>query len=75
MFQIEIPDSEFIGAFSPGETFVATPSAFFIGYLVIAWLMKYVQTKSFIPFVIYRISLGLLILGLPLIGTLIRRKI
>jgi undecaprenyl pyrophosphate phosphatase UppP len=46
IFQIEIPDSEFIGAFSPGETFVATLSAFVIGYLVIAWLMKYVQTKS-----------------------------
>jgi undecaprenyl pyrophosphate phosphatase UppP len=32
--------------------------------------MKYVQTKSFMPFVIYRVSLGLLIIGLLLTGTI-----
>ena len=59
-----------LNAFSPGETFVATITAFVIGYLVISWLMKYVQTKSFMPFVIYRVSLGLLIIGLLLTGTI-----
>ena len=59
-----------LNAFSPGETFVATLTAFVIGYLVISWLMKYVQTKSFMPFVIYRVSLGLLIIGLLLTGTI-----
>ena len=51
-----------LNAFSPGETFVATLTAFVIGYLVISWLMKYVQTKSFMPFVIYRVLLGTLLL-------------
>ena len=51
-----------LNAFSPGETFVATITAFVIGYLVISWLMKYVQTKSFMPFVIYRVLLGTLLL-------------
>ncbi len=51
-----------LNAFSPGETFVATVTAFVIGYLVISWLMKYVQTKSFMPFVIYRVLLGTLLL-------------
>jgi undecaprenyl-diphosphatase len=59
-----------LNSFSLGETFVATLTAFTVGYLVIAWLMKYVQTKSFMPFVIYRISLGLLILGLLLTETI-----
>ena len=59
-----------LNTFSPGETFFATLTAFVIGYLVISWLMKYVQTKSFMPFVIYRISLGLLIIGLLLTGTI-----
>ena len=59
-----------LNAFSPEETFVATLTAFVIGYLVISWLMKYVQTKSFMPFVIYRISLGLLIIGLLLSGNI-----
>jgi undecaprenyl-diphosphatase len=48
MFQIEIPDSGLIGAFSAGETFVATITAFVIGYLLISWLMKFVLTNSFI---------------------------
>lgn len=51
-----------LNAFSPGETFVATITAFVIGYLVISWIMKYVQTKSFMPFVIYRVLLGTLLL-------------
>ncbi len=51
-----------LNAFSHGETFVATLTAFVIGYLVISWLMKYVQTKSFMPFVIYRVLLGTLLL-------------
>jgi undecaprenyl-diphosphatase len=45
-----------------GETLVATITAFVIGYLVISWLMKYVQSKSFMPFVIYRVLLGTLLL-------------
>jgi len=59
-----------LNAFSLGETLAATITAFVIGYLVISWLMKYVQSKSFMPFVIYRISLGLFIIGLLLTGTI-----
>jgi undecaprenyl-diphosphatase len=44
---------------------MATAVAFVIGYAVIAWLLKYVTTKSFAPFIIYRIGLGtLLLIGL-----------
>jgi undecaprenyl-diphosphatase len=45
-------------AFSLSETFVATAIAFVIGYAVIAWLLKFVSTKSFMPFIIYRVLLG-----------------
>ena len=48
--------------FSISETFVATAVAFVIGYIVIAWLLKFVATKSFMPFIIYRVALGSLIL-------------
>jgi len=41
-----------------------------VGYAVIAWLMKFVQTKSFMPFVIYRIALGALLLALLASGTI-----
>jgi undecaprenyl-diphosphatase len=46
------------GPFSLTETFIATACAFAIGWAVIAWLMKYIQTRSFMPFVIYRLALG-----------------
>jgi undecaprenyl-diphosphatase len=42
-----------------GPTILATVIAFGVGYAVIAWLIRYVSTKSYMPFVIYRICLGL----------------
>jgi undecaprenyl-diphosphatase len=51
-------------------TIVATIVAFVVGYFVIASLMKYLQTRTFLPFVIYRISLGTLLLVLLATGVL-----
>jgi len=53
--------------FSIPETFAATAVAFGVGYLVIAWLLKFVSTKSFMPFIIYRVILGTILL--VLLGT------
>lgn len=53
--------------FSLTEIAVATAISFVVGYLVIAWLLKFVSTKSFMPFIVYRIALGTLIL--ILLGT------
>ena len=50
-----------------GPTLLATVVAFGIGYMVIAWLIRYVSHGSFLPFVIYRIGLGSLVL--VLLGT------
>jgi len=52
------------------ETFGATAVAFIVGYAVIAWLMKFIATKSFMPFIIYRICLGTLILILLATGVI-----
>lgn len=41
-----------------GQTIVATLVALVIGYLVIAWLIRWVTTRSYMPFVIYRVVLG-----------------
>jgi len=46
------------------QTFIATAIAFLVGYAVIAWLLKFVSTKSFMPFIIYRIALGTTVLVL-----------
>jgi undecaprenyl-diphosphatase len=50
-----------------GPTILATVIAFVIGYAVIAWLIRYVSTNSYMPFVIYRVSLGTVVL--VLLGT------
>ncbi len=53
-----------------GPTILATVIAFVIGYLVIAWLIKYISANSYMPFVIYRIVLGILVLILCAAGVL-----
>jgi undecaprenyl-diphosphatase len=62
-----LSSSDDANVFSLAETAAATSIAFVVGYLVIAWLLKFVSTKSFMPFIIYRIALGTLIL--ILLGT------
>jgi undecaprenyl-diphosphatase len=62
------PSSEQV--FSLPQTFVATLVAFVIGYAVIAWLLKFVTTKSFAPFILYRIALGSVILTLLATGVI-----
>lgn len=56
--------------FSLGETFIATCIAFVVGYAVIAWLLKFVTTKSFMPFIIYRVVLGSTLLVLLSLGVI-----
>ena len=58
------------GTFTILETLLATGIAFVIGYAVIAWLLKFVSTKSFAPFIIYRIALGSLLLVLLATGVI-----
>lgn len=63
----ELKDTMEGGHVSWGPTIFATIIAFVVGYAVIAWFMKFITTKSFMPFVIYRILLGILLF--ILVGT------
>jgi undecaprenyl-diphosphatase len=56
--------------FTLSQTLAATGIAFVIGYVVIAWLLKYVTTKSFRPFIIYRLVLGSTVLILLAAGVI-----
>ena len=47
---------------------MATVIAFGVGLAVIAWLMRYISTRSFMPFVIYRLGLGSVLLVLLTTG-------
>jgi undecaprenyl-diphosphatase len=64
----EIPGGD--NAYGPLPTLVATVVSFVVGYAAIAWLLRYISTKSFLPFVIYRIALGSLTLILVWQGVL-----
>jgi undecaprenyl-diphosphatase len=65
-----IGDGSETGIFTVPETLLATGIAFVIGYAVIAWLLKFVSTKSFAPFIIYRVALGSLLLILLSTGVI-----
>jgi len=56
--------------FTLGETAVATAVSFGVGLAVIAYLMRYLQRGSFLPFVIYRVVLGLVLFALLGTGVL-----
>ncbi|MDT0203575.1 undecaprenyl-diphosphate phosphatase [Nocardioides sp. AE5] len=64
----EIPHGE--NSLGWGPTITATIVSFVVGYAAIAWLLRYVTTKSYLPFVIYRIGLGALVLGLLSFGVI-----
>ncbi|MFD5328859.1 undecaprenyl-diphosphate phosphatase [Streptomyces sp. NPDC127092] len=66
----ELKDATEGGHVSWGPTIFATVIAFGVGYAVIAWFMKFITTKSFMPFVIYRILLGILLILLVSAGVL-----
>jgi undecaprenyl-diphosphatase len=53
-----------------GPTLLATVIAFSVGFAVIAWLMKWLTTRTYLPFVLYRIALGLVVMVLLATGVL-----
>jgi undecaprenyl-diphosphatase len=56
-----------------GRTVVATVIAAVLGYAVIGWLLRYVATRDFVPFVVYRLAVGLALVILLGTGTLAAR--
>jgi undecaprenyl-diphosphatase len=65
----EIPGGD--NAYGVMPTVVATAVSFGVGLAVIHWLLKYLSTHSFLPFVVYRITFGGLTLALLASGFLV----
>lgn len=51
-----------------GPTILATVISFAVGYAAVAWFLKYISTHKFTLFVIYRILLGVIIIGAVYFG-------
>ena len=58
------------GVYSLGETALATGVAFIVALAVIAFFMSYISRRSFLPFVIYRVALGVTLLVLLATGVI-----
>lgn len=46
------------------STIIATVVSFGVGYVAVAWLLKFIQNNNFRSFIIYRFALGLILLAL-----------
>ncbi|KQX06979.1 MULTISPECIES: undecaprenyl-diphosphate phosphatase [unclassified Leifsonia] len=57
--------------FGPFETLAATVVAFAVGLVVIAFFMSYISRRSFLPFVIYRLVLGVALMIMLATGVLV----
>ena len=64
----EIPNGD--NAYGWGPTLMATVVSFVVGYAAIAWLLRYISTRSYTPFVVYRVVLGVATLVLVASGVL-----
>ncbi len=53
-----------------GPDDIATIVAFVVGFAVIAWLMRYLKTRSYMPFVVYRVALGVFVIVLVTAGAI-----
>jgi undecaprenyl-diphosphatase len=56
--------------FGLADTLIATVVAFLVGFVVIAAFMNYISKRSFMPFVVYRIALGIVLLVLLSLGVI-----
>ncbi|WP_282070742.1 undecaprenyl-diphosphate phosphatase [Janibacter hoylei] len=66
---VKIAGGEGTGETGWGPIIIATVIAFAVGYAVIAWFMKFIETHTFTPFMIYRILLALGLFALLGTGT------
>jgi undecaprenyl-diphosphatase len=67
----ELKDIGSDGSASWGQTLLATVVAFAVGYVSIAWLLKWLTSHSVLIFTVYRVVVGLAIFALLGAGVLV----
>ena len=61
-----------LGQHGVGTIIIGSGVALVVGYATIAWLIRFLRTRTTVPFVIYRVVLGALLIGLLAAGVLPR---
>lgn len=71
-FELATSYGDLTGVGAPGivATVIATVVAFGVGYLVIVWFLRMITTRSFMPFVIYRLLFAAVIVALLATGAI-----
>jgi undecaprenyl-diphosphatase len=59
-----------LGANGLGMILVGTAAAFVVGYATIAWLLRFLRTRTTLPFVVYRLLAGTLLIVLVVTGVM-----
>jgi undecaprenyl-diphosphatase len=59
-----------LGQHGLGMILVGTVAAFVVGYATIAWLLRFLRTRTTLPFVAYRLVVGALLIGLVITGVM-----
>lgn len=69
-FELATSYGDLTEAGGPGvaATIIATVVAFAVGYLVIVWFLRMITTRSFMPFVVYRLLFAAVIVALLVTG-------
>ncbi len=69
IFEAISKSSEISAGVGWGPTLVAIAVSFIVAYASVAWLLRYVAGHNFAIFILYRVALGVVILGLLATGT------
>jgi undecaprenyl-diphosphatase len=59
-----------LGANGLGMVLLGTAASFVVGYATIAWLLRFLRTRTTLPFVAYRLLVGSILFGLVVAGVM-----
>jgi undecaprenyl-diphosphatase len=65
-----VKEREQLLAVGAGNVLLATVTAGVVGYASIAFLLRFLQRRTTVPFILYRLALGVLLLVLLFTGRL-----
>jgi len=70
LLQVATEYDKIAGGVGWGATLVATAVSFAAAYAVIGWLLRFIARHTYSVFIVYRVALGLLVIGLVATGAL-----
>lgn len=70
LLQVATKYDKIAGGVGWGPTLLATAVSFVAAYAAVGWLLRFIARHTYSVFIVYRVALGLLVIGLVASGTL-----